>query len=380
MRCFRSLSLLWLPFCISLMGGCQGSTPNEQSSSGGSKTKTNSGGGASQGGEGSPSEDPDKDSPSKKKEQSPKGEEDSGEGGKSGNSGVTFDLGALPEPGGDSKRRCDIDFLFVIDNSGSMGDIQKSIAASVPDFIKTVQEGIPDLESYHIGVISTDEGFFNSTPDNDKCKTLGGLTIHTTDLARRPASVTCTPYANGKNFMVNEDDLKDKFKCASELGANGNGNERPMDAMLASLGDDLTKKGGCNEGFFRDDAILVVVLITDEEDDPRIADNGNPGGSKGDPDDWYKALRAFKQDRPEYLVMLSMVGIPEPNQCDETFQPGSSDDGKGPKTAEIGERLIAFTKKFGKYGVVGDVCADNFDPFFRDALSALTLACEGIPR
>lgn len=359
------------------MGGCQESTPNEQSSSGGSNAK--SGSADSKGKSNEASGAPDKNSPGDKGDKSPGGEKDSGEKD-DGSGGATFDLGALPEPEGDKKRRCDIDFLFVIDNSGSMGDIQKAIADSIPDFINTVQNDIPELESYHIGVVSTDEGFFNSTPDNNKCKTLGGLTIHTTDLARRPASVTCTPYASGKNFMVNEDDLGDKFKCASELGANGNGNERPMDAMRAALGDDLTKKGGCNEGFFREDAILVVVLITDEEDDPRIADNGNPGGSKGGPDDWYKALRAFKKDRPEYLVVLSMVGIPEPNACEETFKPGSSDDGKGPKTAEIGERLITFTKKFGKHGVAGDVCADNFDPFFKDALSALSLACEGIPR
>lgn len=317
---------------------------------------------------------------SKKPESGDDSEQDPGSGDDEPDEEPKFDMGVEPDPENKPKRRCDMDFLFVIDNSGSMGDIQKAIATSVPDFVKTVKERIPDLEAYHVGVISTDEGFFNAGGDVNNCARLGGLTVHTLDLARRPANITCVPYANEKNFMSNDDNLDEKFKCAAELGANGSGNERPMDALLASFSEDLTKKGSCNEDFFREDAILVVVIITDEEDDPRLAENGNPGGSKGDPADWYKALTAFKKKGPEYLVVLSLVGTPEPNACEQTFQPGTSDDGKWVKTAEIGERIIEFTEMFGKRGVVGDVCAENFDGFFQEAVNKIKLACDDIPQ
>lgn len=363
------------------LAGCgsadEGPSPKAGDSTGpGKGSKENKPGAGSKSNKGKSSEKKgDKGDASEKKDS----EEDSGDS-ESAEKTPKFDMGASPEPEEEPKRRCDMDFLFVIDNSGSMGDIQKAIATSVPDFVKTVQERIPDLEAYHVGVISTDEGFFNSAGDVKNCATLGGLTVHTLDFARRPANVTCIPYANEKNFMSNADNLGEKFKCAAELGANGSGNERPIDALRASFSDELTKPGGCNEGFFREDAILVVVIITDEEDDPRLADNGNPGGSKGDPAEWYKAVSSFKKKGDEYLVVLSLVGTPEPNNCEQTFQPGTSDDGKGVKTAEIGARLIEFTEMFGKRGVVGDVCADNFDAFFQKAVNQIKLACDDIPK
>lgn len=387
MRTLPNLSLSLLLGSLVALTGCgssdasgesgQSSFPKEEKEPGGSADSKSKGPDA----EDSASKDPESNEPESQDPESEKpSEKDSGSQDESPGQSPKFDIGVEPEPDEKPKRSCDMDFLFVIDNSASMGDIQKSIAASVPDFVKTVTERIPDLEAYHVGVISTDEGYFNSTADAKNCAKLGGLTVHTLDLARRPENITCIPYANEKNFMSNADNLGEKFKCAAELGANGSGNERPMDALLASFSDDLTKKGSCNEDFFREDAILVVVIITDEEDDPRLAENGNPGGSKGDPADWYKALTAFKKKGPEYLVVLSLVGTPEPNACEKTFQPGTSDDGKGVKAAEIGQRLIEFTGMFGKRGVVGDVCAENFDGFFQEAVNKIKLACDDIPR
>lgn len=296
-----------------------------------------------------------------------------------------FDIGALPdyEP---NDIGCDVDFLFVVDNSNSMADSQKSLSDSVPKFIETITTEIKDLESYHIGVISTDESWFNGHADAKNCATLGGLTVQTQDFSKRPSLSVCIPYANKKNFMTNPDDLAEKFKCAAELGANGNGaNERPMGALKASYSKELTKAGACNEGFFRKDAILVVVIITDEEDDHFNTKNDEgktvQGGSKGNPEDWYKDLLALKDNKPEYLVVLSLVGTPEPNACEITHQPGSPEagSGQGPKSAEIGARIIEFTKKFGKRGAVGDVCAENYDPFFDKAVSVLSLACDELP-
>lgn len=385
----RSPSFLLLAAAL-LASGCPSSDSQTPGAKSGASTKEGSDPKNKKGDSTQPKGKDDKDTEDKgngdKGEGDDKGNGDSekDEGGDQGDdeseSSPKFDMGSTPEPEEDKKDRCDMDFLFVIDNSASMGDIQKAISSSVPDFIDTVQTRIPDLEAYHIGVISTDEGFFNNTADVDKCRTLGGLTIRTLDLSRRPAESVCIPYANKKNFISNDDSLQDKFKCAAELGANGNGNERPMDALLASFSDELTKPGACNEGFFREKAILVVVIITDEEDDPRIAENGNPGGSKGDPKDWHKALTEFKKKGSDSLVVLSLVGTPEPNKCEKTFQPGTSDDGKGVKTAEIGARLIKFTETFGDRGVVGDVCADNFDSFFQKAVSKIELACDEIPR
>lgn len=308
---------------------------------------------------------------------------DAGEEAESGEEGQPkFDM-SVPDPEPKEDKPCDIDFLFVVDNSRSMVDNQKSLANSVPDFIETIQKDIPNLESYHIGVISTDESQYNVVGDVKQCKRMGGLIVRTADYtpgAELPFDRPCHPYANGKHFMTGEDDLEEKFTCAAKLGPMGSGNERPMDAIEAAMSEDLTKKDACNEGFFREKAILVVVLVSDEEDDIEVED-GFTNGSKGEPKDWYERVLKFKDNKEELVVVLSLVGKPKPNKCDYTYEPGGEPkDGAGIKSAEVSRRLIEFTEKFGKRGVVGDICADNYDAFFKKAVTTLALACEDIPR
>lgn len=38
-----------------------------------------------------------------------------------------------------------------------------------------------------------------------------------------------------------------------------------MDAMVAAVAAELQGPGGCNDGFLRDEAILVVTFISDDE-------------------------------------------------------------------------------------------------------------------
>lgn len=327
---------------------------------------------------------------SQKSSKSPSDEQDPGDedGSDVPGSSPKFDLGEIPEVSekGNPDIGCDIDFLFVVDNSGSMRDEQANLARSVPKFIKTMTQEIENLESYHIGVTSTDEGFFNGPAAGGPCKQLGGLVIRTLavdldDAGSGPGtggSKDCGPYANGKNFMTSKDKLGEAFTCAARIGTLGNGDERPMDAMIAATGPQLAESGACNEGFLRKDAILVVVVITDEEDDKTPNEDGAPQGSNGDPSSWHKTLLQLKDNRPEYLVVLSLIGLPEPNECSETHQTG-----KVPNLtfegAEISPRLKAFTELFGDRGFVGDVCAPDYDPFFQEAVKMLDLACEEAP-
>lgn len=309
----------------------------------------------------------------------PGGEKDPGD--PSGDDGPKFDL-EIPDAPESSEIGCNIDFLFVVDNSRSMTDNQKSLTNSVPDFVETMTKQIKNLEEYHIGVISTDFNQRNKTDEVKGCNQLGGLMIRRVDYtpgSEMPWDETCIPYANGKNFITDDDEVGEKFSCAARIGQMGDGNEVPMDAIKAAMSEKMTAKGACNEGFFREKAILVIVLVSDEEDDHEVED-GRMNGSKGDPPDWYKTVMDFKKNESEYVVMLSLIGKPEPNECDYTYEPGQEPkDGKGIKSAEVSRRLIEFTESFGKRGVVGDVCAPNYDGFFKKALSVLDLACSELP-
>jgi hypothetical protein len=63
---------------------------------------------------------------------------------------------------GEPEKGCrKVDFLFIIDNSGSMGDEQQNLIASFPGFIQTIQAELELASDYHIMVIDTDAYVFS---------------------------------------------------------------------------------------------------------------------------------------------------------------------------------------------------------------------------
>lgn len=198
------------------------------------------------------------------------GDDGATSGGATTGAGPKFDLGGASETGEpappDAKPCVKVDLLFVIDNSGSMKDEQAQLIASFPVFVQEIQQQLADAESLHIGVVTTDEYAFNEAPCSG---VLGGLVTETG--GKDSSAAICGPYAGGR-FMTEQDDLPQRFACAGQVGTDGDGNERPIDAALYALGPGLAAKGACNDGFARDDALLVLVLITDEEEEGSVGD------------------------------------------------------------------------------------------------------------
>jgi hypothetical protein len=259
-----------------------------------------------------------------------------------------FDLGGDT---GQDVAPCDqVDVLFVIDNSGSMADEQANLVASFPGFIAGIESILPSAD-YHVGVVTTDANEHNG----NNCHRIGALTIATGGEASSNAQ--CGPYADGNRFMTAADDLDACFSCAAQVGIEGNGLERPMDAIAAALDPFRADLGVCNAKFLREDALLVLVLITDEEDED---------DSLGGPEEWKANVMAAKGDE-ERVVVLSLVGHAKPNAC----IPGQWDGKVG---AEIAPRLIEFTESFS-HGQVGDVCAGSYAEFFTDGIHGIADAC-----
>jgi hypothetical protein len=261
----------------------------------------------------------------------------------------TFDVGApdLPAEG----QPCDrVDMLFVIDNSASMADEQANLVASFPGFIAGIESILPSSD-YHVGVITTDDNEYNG----GSCQRIGALTTATG--GEMSSDAQCGPYANGERFMTAADDLEQAFSCAAQVGVDGDGVERPMDAIAAALRPSEADLGKCNEWFLRDDALLVLVLITDEEDGDE---------SVGDPESWRANLVAAKGDE-ENVVVLSLVGHDKPNAC-------IPEQWDGMAGAEIAPRLIEFTQSL-PHGLVGDVCAPSYAEFFEQGIAGIADAC-----
>ena len=282
-----------------------------------------------------------------------------------------------------------VDFLFVLDNSISMGDEQQNLSSSFPSFIATIQSEVVD--NYHVLVVDTDPedkwdeeltechggDCVGEDPDEpcgvlepesgwpcgmlpvpDACDgTLGAGIDHDGTNARLSCEIT----DDKRWFDSTQPDPAATFECVANL-YDGNNPERTMDAMLAALQPEIVGGGGCNDGFLRDDAVLVVTFITDEEDDDE---------SMGDPGMWHDALLARKGGNETALVVLGLVGDTTlPNAvCPPDSVPGSNG-------GEYSPRLIEFVESWDNRGLWGSVCSADYGPFFTDAVALVDIACD----
>jgi hypothetical protein len=276
--------------------------------------------------------------------------------------GSIFDLGLAPDLG--ERVGCNaVDFLFVLDDSSSMSEHQQNLAANVPAFVDGLEATLAQVDSIQVGVVATDPYSYNPGP----CILLGALVTETVGGGPNSSDMICGPYVDGFNYMTEADDLTESFGCAAQLGTLGNGFERPMEAMVTTLGKSLDVPDGCNEGFLRDDALLVIVIITDEYDGPGDPEADfparDPPTSLGTPQTWYDAVVAAKAGIPQNAVALVIT-----NYADGPCPP--SDEGHD------GVNLVEWVEQFGDNGFLGGICEPDYGPMFAEATGVIQTACE----
>jgi hypothetical protein len=164
------------------------------------------------------------------------------------------------------------DVLFVIDDSPGMRPKQVELVARLPALVRTLDDaaygGSP--VSYHFGVVSTDLGAGRYTIGS-QCVPGGkqGKLIR----VGAAASAACVGPGAGLGYIDYDQrlgtsnlppgqDLATTLGCMASLGDAGCGFEQPLEAAYRALHDHLHE----NDGFLRDDALLVVVFVTDEDD------------------------------------------------------------------------------------------------------------------
>jgi hypothetical protein len=155
--------------------------------------------------------------------------------GSTGRGTPVYDIYQIPDAPRPTDRGCNgIDFLFAIDNSGSMGAHQGHLLASFPEFISAIQTSLESVSSYHVGVVTSDDYLYNGLG----CRTLGDLVTETAD------GSVCGPFAEGKRFATQEDDLEAVFPCIANVGTAGSGIEQPVTASIAAVSEGR-QRGRC---------------------------------------------------------------------------------------------------------------------------------------
>jgi hypothetical protein len=142
-----------------------------------------------------------------------------------------------------------------------------------------------------------------------------------------------------------------------------------MESMVQALsgaGDVAT----CNAGFLRDNAVLVVVVITDEDDNGPHADDLE-GDSMGSPQVWYDALVQAKNGNDNAVVAMALIGDGDtPTGICEPLDPETY------LGAEPAPRIREFVGLWGDHGIVGSVCSDTYVDFFQSAVETIGSACD----
>jgi hypothetical protein len=159
--------------------------------------------------------------------------------------------------------------------------------------------------------------------------------------------------------MTDADNLPMTFGCGAQVGTSGSNYELPMNALEEGVSETLGGPGQCNENFLRDEALLVIVIVTDEADGPGDPDMQT---STGSPQTWYDTVVATKQGFSENVAVLSLVSYAE-GPCPPLHP------------AYDGQNIVDFTELFAPNGVVGGVCEPDYGPFFEGAIEVIEDAC-----
>ena len=288
--------------------------------------------------------------------------------------GTVMDFGPVQPPGCKGK----VDLLFLIARTGTMKTEQAQLLASFPGFVDTIEEKLagfdvhimaanpdgtwpglvcetggaclkyspncgPNAEDYQCGIYPQ-----LTTPCDEK---LGaGLTFNAGGGA---ANRQCELYGGNRYIVSGEPDLDDALECIAKVGWSGD--NIIGEALVAALSYDLNKPGGCNEGFLREDALLVVTIISDTYDTDSFTW----------PYQWYDKILAAKKD-PSAVVMLGVV--PQPLEEGQVEKPGCTyDNDPGGKIRDLIDMF--------PYHAYGNTCAPSYVPFFDEAAGMIGEAC-----
>jgi hypothetical protein len=309
----------------------------------------------------------------------------------------------------------EVDLLFVVDDSQSMQEEQSTLAAQLPRLVRVLTSGKlePDQEQsfrpakLHVGVVSTDMGGI----DSQSCGGLGK------DGLLQPVGASSGVTSGERRFLSFDgalpDDLEAQVQAAVALGKEGCGIEQQLDATLKALvprdGDvDFAEGQGhgdaANTGFLRDDSLVVVILVTDEDDcsapdlsfllDAEPADIGVACALDGAPlypaTRYVEGLRALRADRADHVLFAAITGVPpdlvaDPDAIDydailadprmeirsdedpvqAALLPACKKEGVG--EAKPARRIVEVARQFEENGLVQSICNDDY----RGALSAV---------
>ena len=216
-----------------------------------------------------------------------------------------------------------VDILFVVDDSGSMMDHQANLAKNIQLFTQGIMSN--QILDYHIGVTS-------SNMDSDPYQPRAGY--------------GWKGELNGVTKYVSRTTPNGQAELERNLliGTDGSGSEEFFTPVRTALTPPMAS--GANRGFYRQDAYLAVIFLTDTDDQSDLSSS-----------DFYRFLLNLKGGDASKIITYGVYiptvdracnrsGEEPPKKLEEFFQLskaqtlGLCDADYGMKLAELGADLV----------------------------------------
>lgn len=234
-----------------------------------------------------------------------------------------------------------MDILFVVDNSASMTEEQDNLAKNFPGFMNIVEQyrtQAGDALDVHVGIVTTD--------------------TESSDSGDRGSLRSSTKCGAPKKFLsLTDADVPTKFACLANVGTLGSSTETPLKA--AEMAFSASMRSGANAGFRRDEAVLAVVILTDEDD------------QSGD-------LRYETSPVSKYATFLDGIA---PGKWATHVIAGEKEGGcrsAGFGDAEEAVRLKAFAASAGKNGSFSSICQGDLASGLQQAFATFEYTCRSV--
>jgi hypothetical protein len=324
-----------------------------------------------------------------------------------------------------------LDLLFVIDDSGAMHEEQDGLKQGLPALTAALARAAGGMPDTHIAVISSDYGAGSGETVAD-CRPRGdGGRFQVRPACGLEGSAYLTIDAAGnRNF---QGELPEVVGCLTTLGAGGCLFEHTLQSLRAALA------APDNQGFLRQDAVLGIVILSNEDDcsgeeDATFFEGAVPGqgpsvrcGLLGhvcdgqpvvasedfraplascapyrrradertsrliDVEDFVAAVKAHKGGDEDRIVVASIVGWDDGPDARYAFHERNSVFGgvdvystpvcvdQVVGSAEAAVRLVGFTRSFRR-NTVHPICAYDLAPALKRIGDEIALAFEAVAR
>lgn len=253
-----------------------------------------------------------------------------------------------------------IDVLFVIDNSGSMGQEQTNLIANFPGFISVLETSGLD---YRVAVTTTgrDYNYTMTFP-------VGGGIPMSQDGGDNGTMLKSA--AMTRRWIEKADaDVSGTFSGVANVGVDGPSDEMPLSSMRDAFEERMTD--GTNAGFHRPEALLAIVVLTDEEDcsyeqSVTLGFSQSLCDAQMEPVGNYVAfLDQYTGNRSRWAT--AVIAGPGPGACSSDF--GSADEAT---------RLKDFVTLTGPNAQFSSICDGDLSLGLTQALELFESACGGI--